>query len=1110
MEFMLIQEAKKYRLVCGSGNNDGKGLTNLLHGESKVIKNKIAVFLVLIAWFSVLPALADDLAIFGGQLASLKPNVLIVFDTSGSMDTNDVPPGEYDSKKVYSGSYSQNRIYYYTCLQYGSSWGDWRGGGSTCQQWGWQELALNASSIDCITVRDALNSVNYVQASLDTTSPYSCNSVAPIEVATGNYLNYLNIGNRRRIDVAKEAVTNLINTTEGIDYGLMVFNQEQGGRLVQSTEGYNSTTLTSAINGLQPNGYTPLAETLVEAGLYFAGAKSWFNTNTIYNSPIMESCQKNYIILMTDGEPTRDDDSNLCSAGYVNNLDSSRNATGDTIPGFLNLNDCSNQRSQMTLLDDVAKYLYDNDIRPDKWNDTPFDKQNIKTYVIGFKVTIDLLNDTAAKGGSTTSHSANNTSQLSQAFNQIIDEINTSNAIYVAPVIPPKPENQYKAGDRVYLSFFKPQNDGRWLGNLKGYKIYNGSLYDAYDSLATTANGYISATARSLWSTVNDGVEVDKGGVGALLAERDPITRTLYTYIWQENNHPLTHAKNSFAKGNNSIYFNGALGVASDSERDVLIDRVLDVPEVAGDPTWPLGSIIHSKPLIKTYHIDANSNGTVESGELKTYLFVGANDGMLHMFDTADGKETWGFVPPGQLPRLKLLGADKFPDYFVDGTPVMAEIDNGTANKILFFGERRGGDRYYALDLDSPTEPVWMYQITNNHLSILDWDADGTTDGAAATLGQSWATPQIVNVKSGGVIKKVFFLTGGYDTNQDASSPAATDSVGRALYTVKAEDGVVYGLNLNGALWPEMTHSIVDATVFDSIGRGYINRVYAGDLGGKLFAAKYSEENDNWADKLVLLNLPTQYSVNSVNKTLGRKFFTKPDVTVDLGQECVYAGTGDREDPLDESVIDAFYVACNKWIPDETTESPNDYVGIEGLIDPVVDLSIAPQDLPDDPLDEVKNKLVDVTTDKIQSGTDDEKALVRKSLETGSGWFVRMEHAGEKITSSPLVIGGKIYFTTFTPEVSTGDVCTTNTNLGTSRLYMLDNKTGMAAFDLNSDGSKTKNERSIEIGTSIAYSPSLITSGTKTELLYGAGPNWNKMPLSDIEGVQKYFWHQVK
>jgi len=185
-------------------------------------------------------------------------------------------------------------------------------------------------------------------------------------------------------------------------------------------------------------------------------------------------------------------------------------------------------------------------------------------------------------------------------------------------------------------------------------------------------------------------------------------------------------------------------------------------------------------------------------------------------------------------------------------------------------------------------------------------------------------------------------------------------------------------------------------------------------------------------------------------------------------------------------------------------------VGIEGLIDPVEVLNIAPEDLPTDPLDEVKNKLVDVTTDKIQNGTDAEKALVRKSLDTGSGWFVRMENAGEKVTSTPQVIDGKIYFTTFTPEVSSGEVCTANTTAGISRLYMLEYKTGMAAFDLNNDGSKTKNERSIEIGTSIAYNPVLMTSGTKTELLYGSGGNFKKKEVPMSEAVQRYFWHQIK
>ena len=55
---------------------------------------------------------ADDTEIYGTVTSvSLEPNVLIIFDSSGSMDTADVPGDPYDAVSTYSGSYNTNAVY---------------------------------------------------------------------------------------------------------------------------------------------------------------------------------------------------------------------------------------------------------------------------------------------------------------------------------------------------------------------------------------------------------------------------------------------------------------------------------------------------------------------------------------------------------------------------------------------------------------------------------------------------------------------------------------------------------------------------------------------------------------------------------------------------------------------------------------------------------------------------------------------------------------------------------------------------------------------------------------------------------------------------------------
>ena len=129
-------------------------------------------------------------------------------------------------------------------------------------------------------------------------------------------------------------------------------------------------------------------------------------------------------------------------------------------------------------LDDVAKYLYSKDCNPDLGNGTSFEKQNIITYTIGFRVENQLLYRTAAAGGGEY-FTANNYSALSEAFKQIMASILERNSCFVAPVVPVSRTNRTFAGNKIYLGFFKPQPDGLWFGNLKRYKLDNdGAIRD--------------------------------------------------------------------------------------------------------------------------------------------------------------------------------------------------------------------------------------------------------------------------------------------------------------------------------------------------------------------------------------------------------------------------------------------------------------------------------------------------------------------------------------------------------------------------------------------------------------------------------------------------------
>jgi len=1026
---------------------------------------KLASLLALSIWLAgAVAAQAEDLDVYGAEAIEVKPNVLVIFDNSKSMDSRDiVPPYPYNPNTTYSGPYTKGAVYVQDDdISYMVTY---------------EQYTSSLSHVTCTNVRDVATDLaaNGVLVDAKVKKPGNSGNVICSNdphitetLYTGNYLNYL----RTRLEVAKEAVVDLVSSATSVDFGLMIFNRDQGGKVVQPI-GTDPTTLANAVNSITTNLYTPLAETLAEAGLYFAGKTSWYNTGVSYTSPIEYRCQKNYVILMTDGEPMQDSD--LAGKKYI---DSTQPVLVDGgVTG--------------SLLDDVAEYLHVNDLRPSLGEEgDQFEDQTVTTHTIGFKSEQALLESTATRGGGQY-YTAQDSEALKDAFESILDSIQEWNASFVAPTVPPSPRNRMFAGDRIYIGLFKPKQSGRWQGNLKAYKLTaTGIILDQNDQPATDADGMIKATAQSLWSAAPDGYNVDQGGVGEELVANN--SRNIYTFFPGIADNPtgLANSANHFTADNTNLT-EALLGVTGATVRASLIASAR-----AEDSDWPMGDIVHSGAEVQYCPLDENSDHVVD--RFKSYIYVGANDGMLHAFDGDDGSEAWAFVPPGELGRLQKL-LDSRHDYFVDGAITL--FDDGT-NQTLFFGERRGGTYsvdgnlvqpvgYYALDVTNPLQPAWKYQITDAHLEMLDWDNDGEEEiSGGATLGQSWSDPQRILLKVGNVSHDLLLLTGGYDPNQDLETPAATDTVGRAIYAIDPASGEVTGLNVNGALWSAMTHCILDATPVDRNYDGYVDRVYAGDLGGNLFALRDADYDGEW-EKHQLFDLPATLTVAAQTIALGRKFMYAPEVAAENLGEMLYIGTGDRENPTATSHVDALYAIPSTWL------------NIGGGGDTRYQ-TLTPGDL------------VDVTLNKIQDGTEEEKAAVQDDLDQRRGWYMRLPNVGEKIVSSPLLFNKTLYFTTYTPGTDTANVsdpCTTTLDRGVARLYALDYLNGGARFDFVADPENpgvTTEDRSVVIGTSVPSSPSVVITNDGVNIVTGVEGGIVTQSEGTESTIHQYFWRQVR
>jgi type IV pilus assembly protein PilY1 len=1051
---------------------------------------------------------AGDTSIYGGATAGIEPNVLIIMDTSGSME--DTVPGDS----------------YYPSTAYGVT--------NNCDNGDHTHNCISTAVYSATGPTKFINDVSSVTTSCNGLNPYdlltttgqyngrrlnssgSCRTSGNGQYQTGNYINYLNTPGlfRPKIQIAREVMTNLVNSTNGIRFGLMTYSNVSGnGGQFRSSSVSGSTyittvkamndiftgtttnrsALTSVIASLTTNGITPLGESLFEAMRYFRGGQSAFG-NTIgltggyYTTPIIANCQKNYVIVVTDGMANADDDPVLRT--ICNNGD----CDGDgQEPGNLD-----------HILDDVAKYMYDHNLISGATGST----NNVRTYTIGFgdigadPAAVALLTRTAdTNHGHGQTFLATNASQLSAALTQVIGQIFQVDTSFVAPVVPVSPENRTYSGSRIYMGFFKPINMTYWAGNLKKYAIdsnnnlrdmnaslanytdLNGDGYDDNDNTQLppgAINGTFRLNSRSFWSSGADAGEVDEGGVGDVLLNRT-TARNLYTYV-SSTSANLTDTSNALST-TNSLITAATLSVASTADKDNLINFLNGLDSYDEDTnsitnekrSWIFNDILHSKPLVVNYAAyDFTTTNEADCSVNKTMIFIGDNDGMLHAFNDCDGSEAWAFAPPDVLANLKFIPGSTH-TYFVDSSASVYIYDrnhNGTIETdvsngdkvILILGLRRGGGSnvvpttgmYYALDVSDPVNPVYLWKLSNA-------SSPSGVNTDYAELGESWSEPRIGRMKIGSSDKIVAFIGGGYDNlNEDSrygntqtftgtgtvtmtesggnnvtstGTAAPNNPKGRAIYAVEIATldtiGTPSFVNSGWKVWgytnsTNMTFAIPSETLaLDTNFDGYVDRLYIGDTGGNVWRVDMiSPSTGAW--------------------TVNRIFSTDPGADATNGRKIFYKMS---------AIIEQLMVG-SEIVPQVTV-----YFGTGDRVHPlntaIVDRFYSVIDKQQTTANNIREgNLMDVTLDQLQTTTIQTgpgsvaDILSRLTATTNYGWYIKLDqNSGEKVLAPPVVLNGVVYFTTFAPGASVvTDPCQPG-NLGTGRMYAVDYKTGEAVLN---------------------------------------------------------------
>lgn len=819
-----------------------------------------------------------------------------------------------------------------------------------------------------------------------------------------------------KMNIAKRVSRKLVDDNPNIRFGLFTF-RDQKDTASNSTRGVgailrtpiadmsttNKATLFSGINNMRARTSTPLGEGLTEITRYFKGESSLYESWTgNYTSPIQYRCQKNFVLVITDGMAT-DEDSlpgyNQPSLPYT-----ARAANGDavsknfsicrsantaaddgltvTCPATLegatsasvfsdNQTSVSGAVNYFRALRDVAKYAYisdfkvggnDNDNK--SYDDPKFIKQNLITYTVGFSVTNPVLPAAASVGGGKY-YEATDEASLSTALANAVNDIvaSVSNAGGVAT----RSEILSTANNKALQPVFNPKG---WYGELRCKTLDNKGKVSG--DCSTPKAIIPPASGRKIYTS-----------------QVTPSDTTLFDFT--------TTNLGSMSASQQA----GLGGTVTERQNTINWIRGVDVAGLRTRPDGKLGDMIDAQPTIigesTGYTPDADyaafkastqareASSGIPARSARNLALIGANDGMMHAFDIDTMTELMGYVPHAVYRNLKSLPKTDYGQsggtphaFFVNGNSRREDVKIGGSWKtILAGGLGQGGQGYFALDVTSAAA------LTDGATSAVKWEWNDQRD---AQIGYSFGTPIIYNVRtSATAVTPAVIFSNGYenDFNDTASGGQRTTAKSSALFVVNASTGaLIQKIEVTGG------SGLSSPAGWDHDSDGILDYVYAGDINGKV-----------WRFDLTSAN----FSVSSnplFDAGTAQPIVQRPGLypTGKAGQVMVVFGSG-------KILTDA----------DRTDNSPQALYGVldtfTSNVSTAAKASLVQQTI---------ESTYTMSTAGKRAGT--YRKMSGNTVELGlhRGWYIDLP-AGERLLTSPMVYADKVLMGT--GSVQSGEVC---------------------------------------------------------------------------------------
>jgi len=790
---------------------------------------------------------------------------------------------------------------------------------------------------------------------------------------------------------------------------------------------------------------TPLRRALELVGRYYDANDNIWNDEPIVSAANGGECQQNFTILMSDGQwnggnPT------------VGNTDIDG-------PGPF---DGGNYADTFAgTLADVAMHYYETDLST-LANRVPTiagidnnDAQHMVTYTVAFGVdgllqpnqlpgqvnftgwgvqptanspsTIDDMRH-AAYNGRGQFLSAKNPQNLIDSLGQYISDIQARTGTAAAVSFN---STSLQAGTRIFQAVF---NSSRWSGDLlakdivinpvTGVATISGTAWKASDDIDArtpasrqiiTYNSVAGNGVDFTWSALNTAQQNDlrTNSSGSIDTEASGMARL--GYLRGDRNCEVSGTGScSYPNGGNTVTDGSSFSSKTLRQRaSALGDIVHSSPFFVGPPATPYPDSIEPTAPYSAFAIANKTRAGM--------TYVGSNDGMLHALDNS-GVEVFAYIPESLFSTVAAEGLHYLSDptyvhrYYVDLSPTVQDayinVGGSLAWRSVLVGALRGGGKgLFAIDVTSPSalvsgaESNVLWEFTDNNLgyTFSDIRIGKMSNGKwAAVFGNGYN-----NDPNGDGRAKLYIV---YLDGSNSASPIVIDTGAGNLDTT-SKDCSNPGSDCNGLATPNLV---------DLNGDGTIDRIYAGDLFGNMWAFDVADTTNtaNWVSAYAPNPLFQACSATPCTTSNRQPIMVEPSITfhptefsyTTAPNLLVYFGTGQ-------------YLVQS----DNASTTQQSFYGVwDSNIGNLDRTSLVSQTITTT-LDPVLGNVRAISSNTVAYST------------TEKGWLIDLPASGERSVTSPLAFGSIVFFNTVIPTSTNSNMCSVG---GSGWLMAVDLLTG--------------------------------------------------------------------